>query len=189
VPKGIATVAAVLLAAAALVAPAAAKTGLQPTAPLAGSSAGRGGTTSLRKLESEVLVAINAVRRTHRVAPLRASTPLATAARSHSQAMGTKGFFAHESADGSSFDKRVHRWYGSGGYGFWSVGENLLWSSPSVDAAGAVKMWMNSPGHRKNLLSPKWREIGLAALRFDDAPGDFGGYDVTIVTADFGVRR
>jgi uncharacterized protein YkwD len=72
---------------------------------------------------------------------------------------------------------------------YWSVGENLLWSSPSVDASGALSMWFNSPEHRKNMLTPRWREIGLSAVHVSAAPGTYGGREVTIVTADFGVRR
>ena len=48
---------------------------------------------------------------------------------------------------------------------------------------------MKSPEHRANLLSAKWREIGLSAVHVQAAPGTFDGLDVTIVTADFGVRR
>jgi uncharacterized protein YkwD len=47
---------------------------------------------------------------------------------------------------------------------------------------------MNSPPHRANLLSPRWREVGLAAVHVGRAPGVYGGREVTIVTADFGVR-
>ena len=57
-----------------------------------------------------------------------------------------------------------------------------------VDAAGAIKMWMASPEHRANLLNRGWREIGLAAVHSDSAPGTYHGLGVTIVTADFGSR-
>jgi Uncharacterized protein with SCP/PR1 domains len=50
--------------------------------------------------------------------------------------MAAKGYFEHESADGTAFWKRIQHWYGSSGFGFWSVGENLLWSSPDVDRSG-----------------------------------------------------
>ncbi|MDX6487628.1 MAG: hypothetical protein QOK13_243, partial [Gaiellaceae bacterium] len=63
------------------------------------------------------------------------------------------------------------------------------WSSPDVDAPQALDMWMKSPEHRANLLSKRWREIGLSAVHVQAAPGAFQGLDVTIVTADFGVRR
>jgi uncharacterized protein YkwD len=47
---------------------------------------------------------------------------------------------------------------------------------------------MQSPGHRQNILTPQWREIGLAAVTVHGAPGVYGGMDVVIVTTDFGVR-
>ena len=144
---------------------------------------------AVNALEVGVLVEVNAVRARHKLAPLRLSSSLSAAANVHSKAMAERGFFSHSSADGSSFWKRVQNHYGSAGYGFWSVGENLLWKSPAVDASEAVKMWLDSPPHRKNLLAPQWREIGLAAVRAAAAPGAFEGLDVTIVTADFGVRH
>ena len=95
----------------------------------------------------------------------------------------------HPLDDHSSFDKRIVRYYPLQGTHYWSVGENLLWSSPDVDAAGALNMWINSPEHRRILLTARWREIGLAAVHVAAAPGTYGGREVTIVTADFGVRR
>ena len=47
---------------------------------------------------------------------------------------------------------------------------------------------MGSPGHRKNILTARWREIGLSALKVAAAPGVYGGRDVVIITTDFGVR-
>jgi uncharacterized protein YkwD len=140
-------------------------------------------------LEAGVLVEVNAVRARHKLPPLRLSPSLSSAANAHSQAMAQRGFFGHSSADGTVFWKRLQRYYRSSGYDYWSVGENLLWRSPALDPAEAVRMWLASPPHRKNLLSPQWREVGLAAVRAAAAPGAFEGLDVTIVTADFGVRR
>ena len=164
-----------LVAACALAAPASASR----TAPAAGTAA----------LERAVLEQVNALRVSKGLTQLRWSAPLATAARAHSSAMARGGFFAHESRDGSAFWKRVQRYYGARGYGYWSVGENLLWSSPDVDAERALQMWLDSPPHRKTLLAKDWREIGLGAVHVSAAPGTFGGREVTIVTADFGVRR
>lgn len=161
---------------------------------LAGVFAGAGAAETPRavsaadELESHVLVELNKVRRAHRLQPLRRSSLLAAAADVHSRAMGVHGFFRHESRDGSSFWKRVKRFYRSGGYRSWSVGENLLWSTPGLDAARAVELWMSSPGHRKNILTPRWREIGLSAVLVTGAPGVYGGRDVVIITTDFGVR-
>lgn len=144
--------------------------------------------SSANRLESQVLVQLNAIRRAHGLVPLRLSHPLSSAADSHSRAMGTFGFFSHSSRDGSEFWRRVQRFYRQGGYGNWSVGENLLWSTAGLDASRALKLWMASPGHRKNILTPRWREVGLAAVSVPAAPGVFGGRNVVIITSDFGVR-
>ena len=139
-------------------------------------------------LEGNVLAELNAIRRSHGLAPLRRSKPLSAAADVHSRAMGTYGFFAHDSRDGSEFWKRVQRYYGPRGYETWAVGENLLWSSGGLTAATALRLWMKSPGHRRNILTARWREIGLSAVSVHSAPGVFGGRDVVIVTTDFGIR-
>lgn len=139
-------------------------------------------------LETQVLGEINAVRRTRGLSALRLNAGLAAAAAAHSAAMARGGFFAHESADGSPFWKRVKSHYDSAGFARWSVGENLVWAAPELTPKQAVTMWMNSPPHRKNLLSPQWREIGLGGVHVLHAPGVFSGYDVTLLTADFGAR-
>ena len=141
------------------------------------------------QLESLVLDELNDVRRAHKLAPLRLSTPLAAAADAHSRAMGRYGFFQHDSRDGSAFWHRVKRFYGSNGSANWSVGENLLWSTTGLDAERALELWMASPSHRKNILTERWREVGLSAVTVPAAPGVFGGRDVVIITTDFGVRN
>ena len=144
--------------------------------------------TRVADLERGVLAQINELRRSHGLRALRANAGLAAAASAHSTAMARRGFFAHESADGTEFWRRISRYYPRR-RSSWSVGENLLWSSPSIDAAGSLRMWLNSPPHRKNLLSPQWREVGLSAVHAESAPGVFNGAAVTILTADFGTRR
>ena len=144
--------------------------------------------SAANKLESQVLGELNAIRGAHGLRPLRLSAPLSAAADSHSRAMGTFGFFEHTSLDGSAFWKRIQRFYGPGGNGSWSVGENLLWSTTGIDASGALKLWMASPGHRKNILTARWREVGLSAVTVRSAPGVYDGRDVVIITTDFGVR-
>jgi uncharacterized protein YkwD len=145
--------------------------------------------TSLSTLEQGVLADINVLRRQHGLAPLRLSASLSSAARQHSGEMAARGYFSHNSANGSTFDRRIARYYPMGSSHYWSVGENLLWSSPDVDPSGALQMWWNSPEHRKNMLTARWREIGLSAVHVPAAPGTYGGREVTIVTTDFGVRR
>jgi uncharacterized protein YkwD len=144
---------------------------------------------TLTALETGVLSDINAFRQQHGLRALRFSAALSAAARQHSTEMALRGYFSHSSANGASFDRRIARYYPMRQSRYWSVGENLLWSSPDVDAGGALHMWENSPPHRENLLTPRWREIGISAIHVASASGAFGGRPVTIVTADFGVRR
>jgi uncharacterized protein YkwD len=139
--------------------------------------------------ENVLLREINQVRSQNGLGALRTSRALAEAAEFHSRSMATRGFFAHESADGSSFWKRVERFYPSRGFNYWSAGENLAYGSPSMSADGAVRAWMNSPGHRANILSTSWTEIGIGAVHVDSAPGVYAGRPATIITTDFGVRR
>jgi uncharacterized protein YkwD len=176
VPGGVARkLAALALIAAALAAPAAART--------------QHHAVSLNSLSRRVLAQVNAVRRSHGLVPLRLSASLTAAAAQHSHEMAADGYFAHESVDGSAFDKRLIRFYPATRVRYWSVGENLVWSAPTLTPAQALDLWMHSPEHRANLLTPRWREIGVSAVHVASAPGTYGGGPVTIVTADFGVRR
>jgi uncharacterized protein YkwD len=147
------------------------------------------GTASMRSLEASVLVEINAFRTAHGLPLLRVNARLGAAARQHSEQMALDGYFAHNSADGSAFWRRIQRFYASSRWQYWSVGENLLWSSPAVDASRALAMWLASPEHRANLMNPHWHEIGISAVHADAAPGVYHGLPVTIVTTDFGARH
>lgn len=144
---------------------------------------------AMQQLQTGVLAELNATRHQHGLVPLRSSSSLAAAARQHSIEMATRGYFSHTSANGTTFDKRIARFYPMGRYGYWSVGENMLWSSPDIDPAGALRMWMNSPEHKANILNARWRQIGISAVHVDSAPGMYGGAPVTVITTDFGVRR
>jgi uncharacterized protein YkwD len=144
---------------------------------------------AVESLEASILAEVNTVRRAHGLAPVRGSAALDRAASAHSRAMATLGFFSHTSRDGTIFWKRIARSYSSRGYGYWTVGENLLWSSSELDGARVVRMWLKSPPHRRVLLNSRWRETGISAVHTSAAPGDFGGGEATIVTADFGQRR
>jgi uncharacterized protein YkwD len=142
----------------------------------------------LSALESQLLTQINLTRGRHGLRPVRLSVPLTAAADQHSQSMAQKGYFSHDSANGGSFFKRIASFYTYRGYSNWSAGENILYSTPDIDSSGALRLWMNSPEHRANLLNRSWREIGIGAVHSASAPGVYNGDEVTIVTADFGFR-
>jgi uncharacterized protein YkwD len=157
-------------------------------APAAFARRGAERQTSLQTLDLGVLVQLNAVRASHGLVPLRLNPALSAAAKGHSSEMLADGYFAHDSEDGTPFWKRLTVYVNGAQHGGWSVGENLLWSSPEVGAVKALQLWMASPEHRHNILTPRWREIGIAAVHADSAPGTYGGRPVTVITTDFGVR-
>jgi uncharacterized protein YkwD len=152
-------------------------------------SARSSSSTTLASLESGVLRQLNAVRADHGLAALRDSSRLDAAATEHSREMAEDGYFQHSSFDGTSFATRIEHWYPTTGYRSWTVGENLLWSSPTVDPARALDLWMRSPEHRANILNPTFREIGVGAVHASAAGGSYRNLPVTIITTDFGVRR
>jgi len=139
-------------------------------------------------LEQGLIARINQIRRGHGLRPLRSNSRLAAAADYHSRDMARKGYFEHDSANGTAFWRRIERFYSSRGFRSWTVGENLLWATDTYGAPFAVREWMNSPPHRENILSRDWREVGIGAVSVPAAPGAFHGRAVTIVTADFGSR-
>ncbi len=143
---------------------------------------------ALPQLQSDVLKAMNALRRTKGLRPLRSNSALAGTALGHSISMAEHGFFGHADADGAPFWRRIKSVYGPAPEGFWSVGENIVWASPDLSAQQAIALWMHSAPHRKNLLSGLWRDAGVGAVQADAAPGVYGGLEVTILTVDFGVR-
>lgn len=169
-----------------LLAGVAAWAGLGGAAPL--GSARPGSLTSERALAYAVAARINDVRVTRGLRRLTRSQSLEQAAAAHSLEMARDGFFRHESADGGAFWRRVGRYYGAVGFRSWQVGETLLWATPTTDAVEVLRDWLNSPHHRAILLGPEWHDIGVSVVHETDAPGVFHGQEVTIVTADFGVR-
>jgi uncharacterized protein YkwD len=156
-------------------------------APSAGSADVRTMSSS-NQLQTALLGQVNALRAANGLGRLRLSTSLSAAAGRHSTEMARRGYFSHDSANGASFSSRIEQFYPLRGFHSWTVGENLLWASPDVGALRALKLWLASPPHRANLLSPRWREIGLAAVHSTSAPGVYGGRPATVVTADFGAR-
>lgn len=157
--------------------------------PAAAAATSSAPSSQLASLDAGVLLQLNEIRTLHGLTPLTTSPALDASAAEHTQEMGARGYFEHDSANGTAFWKRIEQWYTTTGCDYWSVGENLLWSSPDVDPTQAMRLWMASPEHRRNILDPRWRQVGISAVHFDAAPGTYDGRAVTIITTDFGVRR
>ena len=148
--------------------------------------AGTGGVRATA-LERQLLDELNALRTARGLRPLRVATGLQDAASGHSRAMLSGAFFAHESRDGTPMADRVRSSYPPRN-GAWTVGENLIWASPGLGARQAINAWLGSPGHRSNMLSAGWREVGIGAVRASSPGGPFGRGTVVVVTMDFGSR-
>jgi len=186
--KGVTRLAATLVVLALVFAAGAAADGSGPQQPATAADTSAQSITAVAELEHELLGGVNQVRKAHGLVPLRLNAQLAAVARDHSRSMAQFGYFRHTSEDGSAFWQRIRPVYPSLPGRSWSAGENMVWASPGLSAAQAVGMWMHSPEHRKNMLTPSWREIGIGGVHALAAPGVYQGLDVTIVTADFGVR-
>ena len=83
-------------------------------------------------------------------------------ARRHSQDMIQREYFDHDSPDGMSpFDRMAER-----GYSYRAAGENIAYNGGFSDpAAVAVNGWMNSDGHRRNILNTQFTHAGLGVAR------------------------
>jgi uncharacterized protein YkwD len=163
------------------------------TAALVGATAEAGAANVVQRnaTEPSLVTRINEVRANHGLSALRVADPLTTAAQRHATNMAWKGYFQHDfKKEGNwySFPTWI-RWYWPGpGYTTWTAGENLAWGSPDLSARKTVTMWMNSPGHRANLLGP-WTRVGVGIVHISSPGGYFKAYpDVTIVAAEFGRR-
>ena len=157
-------------------------------APAQGSARPQSSAVPESQLQGALVAQINAFRAAHGLARLRVSGALNGVADGHSAQMARLGYFSHDSANGQSFSARIAGAYSPRGYRSWSVGENLVWGGPDIGAVRAFRLWLSSPPHRANLLNARWREVGLAAVHSTSAPGVYGGYPATVVTADFGAR-
>jgi uncharacterized protein YkwD len=136
--------------------------------------------------DAAIVAQMNVIRSEVGLRPLRLNDELVAAARGHSLEMTSLGYFSHDSANGGSMASRVRADYVARRR--WTVGENLLWSSPRVGIVRAVRLWMASPEHRAIILTAGWRDVGCASVHTRTAPGVFSGLPVTVVTCDFGTR-
>ena len=83
---------------------------------------------------------------------------MAQAAKSHAKDMLKRGYFDHESPEGETASDRIR----DAGYDFVAVGENIAsGSGRSATPKAIVRLWMDSKGHRANILSRDYTEFGL----------------------------
>ena len=107
--------------------------------------------------ESEVIELVNVEREACNcnLHPLSYNQELTVAARRHSQDMGDQNYFDHTSLDGRKFYERIT----DAGYNYQTCGENI--AAGYATPAAVVDGWMNSDGHRANILDPDYCDIGV----------------------------
>lgn len=114
------------------------------------------------QMEAQVRQRVNEIRQKQGLSQLRHNEKLAQVARNYSQQMAQKNFFSHTSPEGSTMVQRVK----SAGIFYFMVGENLyMCTNMPQPVPSAVRGWMNSPGHRENMLRPEYRETGIGVWR------------------------
>jgi len=118
------------------------------------------------EFEVQMLALINAERAANGLQPLTLNAKLNSSAEDHSQWMLQADVFSHTGSGGSSAGDRMR----AAGYvfsGSWANGENIAWQSlrgaPGIadDVINLHQSLMNSPGHRANILSANFTEIGI----------------------------
>lgn len=106
-------------------------------------------------LIDEVVALTNSYRIQEGLQPLTLNINLSNAAQAHSTDMAVSDFFSHTGSNGTTVGVRT----ATAGYGSPYVGENI--AAGYITAEEVVRGWMNSPGHRENILNPNYLEIGV----------------------------
>ena len=141
---------------------------------------------NLTRVREAIVCLHNEIRAERRLPKLREHAKLRKAAVGHSREMVSDGFFEHTTPDGVTMVDRIMRArYVRRNQG-WALGENLAWGTGSLGTPrGAVDAWMDSPGHRANILKRSYRELGVGVVVGVPVSSAAGA----TYTVDFGVRR
>ncbi|MFH8369871.1 sigma-70 family RNA polymerase sigma factor [Streptomyces sp. NPDC018031] len=122
-----------------------------PTTPAPTTAAPQGGGTH----SGEVTRLVNAERARNGCGPMTLNSRLDTAAQRHSDDMADRGFFDHTNPDGAGPGERIT----AAGYRWSTYGENIAAGQRTPE--DVIRSWMNSPGHRANILNCSFKEIGI----------------------------
>ncbi len=118
------------------------------------------------QFERQAFEEINRQRATMNLQPLVWSDDAAKIARLHSENMANFKFFSHEGLDGLMVSDRAD----SCGISKWrAIGENIAYNRGYANPIEfAVERWMQSPGHRENILNERWKESGIGVAITED---------------------
>ncbi|MFJ3814347.1 sigma-70 family RNA polymerase sigma factor [Streptomyces sp. NPDC090056] len=115
-------------------------------------------------VEEQVIALVNAERAKEGCGAVTGNSLLARAAQGHSDDMATRDFFDHTNPDGAGPGERVT----STGYGWSTYGENIAMGQRTAEQV--MESWMNSPGHRANILNCSFKELGVGLHTGDGGP-------------------
>lgn len=110
-------------------------------------------------IEQEVIALVNASRTSMGLGAVRCDPAMTAVARGHSSDMCSRGYFDHTGLDGRDPFDRLR----DGGVRFSSAGENIAWGQSDADEVHTA--WMNSAGHRRNILDGDYARIGVGLDR------------------------
>ena len=128
---------------------------------------------------------INSERTRRGLRALSENPRLDFAATGHAVDMVRRHYFSHTSPEGTTFVDRIRASGYLSGARWWTVGENIAWGAGTSATPSAIfNAWMNSPGHRANILSRSFRDTGIGV-----ALGSPTGYrDAATYVNTFGAR-
>ena len=148
--------------------------------------AARAGQVSEGALAASTVCLLNAERSERGLRGLRVNGRLSAAAQQHTSDMVRRRYFSHTSRSGNDMGDRIRSQGYLSGARSWMLGENLAWGSGERSTPRSiVRAWMDSPGHRRNILTARFREIGIGVV--DQAPVRTGNRGATYTTT-FGSR-
>ena len=107
--------------------------------------------------QAKIILITNAERAKKGLSPVRANPQLMEAAQKYAELMASKNKLSH------TIDGDVGGRVNATGYRWRACGENIAWNYR--DAATVMDGWMNSSGHRRNILTPVFAEIGVGIAR------------------------
>jgi uncharacterized protein YkwD len=144
---------------------------------------------NMASIKTATLCLLNRERTSRGLAPLTSNGQLGKVAQGYSASMVRQRFFDHVSPAGVTLSSRVRRStnYLRGSIRSWSLGENLGWGSGELATPTRIHAsWMNSSGHRRNILDRRFRHVGIGVAA--GAPDGVQGRPAATYTTDFGVR-
>jgi uncharacterized protein YkwD len=145
--------------------------------------------STIATARAATLCLLNQIRRAHGECPLHGNRRLRRAAQRYSRAMVAHDFFNHVSPGGSTLFTRVRATRYLRSARSWALGENIAWGSGHfATPRDTVSMWMHSAGHRHNILTARFREIGIG-IAVGAPVRAVAGLPAATYTTDFGVRR